>query len=82
MHAYRDTVAAAYSLQISRPRLDHYSGPVWVIQIEVTVSYSDDTFGNIQIEITVSYSDSTFGYIQLFPVSTTKVFANMKPKRK
>ena len=29
------------------PRLDHYSGPVWVIQIEITVSYSDSTFGYI-----------------------------------
>ena len=70
-HAYRDTIAAAYSLQILRPRLgrgyrsrlDHYSGPVWVIPIVVTVSYSDDTFRYIQIEITVSYSDSTYGYI-------------------
>ena len=44
-------------------RLDNYSGPVWVIPIVVTVSYSDDTFGYIQIEITVSYSDSTYGYI-------------------
>ena len=67
---------------VYRSRLDHYSGPVWVIQIEVTVSYSDDTFGYIQIDITVSYSDSTFGYIQLFPVSTSKVFADMKPKRR
>ena len=32
---------------------------------EITVSYSDSTFGYIQIEITVSYSDSTFGYIQI-----------------
>ena len=87
-HAYRDTVAATYSLQISRPRLgrrhrshlDHYSGPFWVIQIEVTVLYSDDTFGYIQIKITVSYSDSTFGYIQLFPVSASKVLVDMKPK--
>ena len=62
-HAYRDIVAASYSLHILRPRLDHYSGPVWVIPIVVTVSYSDDTFGYIQIEITVSYSDSTYGYI-------------------
>ena len=46
------------------------------------MSYSDDTFGYIQIEITVSYSDSTFGYIQLFPVSASKVFADMEPKRK
>ena len=50
--------------------------------MDVTVSYSDDTFGYIQIEITVSYSDSTFGYIQLFLVSASKVFADMKPKRK
>ena len=70
-HAYRDIVAPAYSLQISRPRLgqgyrsrlDHYSGPVWVIPIVVIVLYSDDTFGYIQIEITVSYSDSTYEYI-------------------
>ena len=80
-YAYRDTVAAAYSLQILRPRLGHYSDPVWVIPIVVTVSYSDDTFGYIQIEITVSYSDSTYGYIQLFPVSTSKVYTDMKPKR-
>ena len=50
------------------------------IQIEITVSYSDSTFGYIQIEITVSYSDSTFGYIQLFPVSASKVFAGMNIK--
>ena len=70
-HSFRDIVAAAYSLQILRPRLgqlyrshlDHYSGPVWVIPIVVIVSYSDDSFGYIQIEITVSYSDSTYGYI-------------------
>ena len=36
----------------------------------------------IQIEITVSYSDSTFRYIQLFLVSASKVFADMKHKRK
>ena len=48
----------------------------------VTVSYSDDTFGYIQIEITVSYSDSTYEYIQVFPVSASKVYADMKPKRK
>ena len=47
----------------------------------VTVSYSDDIFEYIQIEITVSYSDSTDGYIQLFPVSASKVYADMKPKR-
>ena len=41
-------------IQISRPRLGH---------IEITVLYSDSTFGYIQIEITVSYSDSTFEYI-------------------
>ena len=89
-HVYRDTVAAAYSLQILRPRLgrsyrsrlDHYSGPVWVIPIVVTVSYSDYTFGYIQIEITVSCSDSTYGYIQLFPVFASKVYTDMKPKRK
>ena len=52
------------------------------IQIEITVLYSDDTFEYIQIEITISYSDSTFGYIQLFPVSASKVFADMKQKRK
>ena len=73
-----------------------YRGPVWVIQIEVTISYSDDTFGYIQIEVTVlynddtfgyiqieiivSYSDSTFGYIQLFVVSASKVFADMNLK--
>ena len=61
---------------------DHCSSPVWVIPIVVTVSYSDDTFGYIQIVVTVSYSDSTFGYIQLFPVSASKVYADMKPKRK
>ena len=27
--------------------LDHYSSHVWVIQIEITVSYSDSTFGYI-----------------------------------
>ena len=46
-HVYRDTVIAAYSLQISRPRLDHYSDLVLVIQIEITVSYNDSTFGYI-----------------------------------
>ena len=54
-----------------RPRLDH---------IEITISYSDSTFGYVQIKITVSYSDSTFGYIQLFPVSVSKVFAGMNIK--
>ena len=48
------------------PRLDHYRGPVWVIQIEITVSYSD----------------STFGYIQFFPVSTSNFYAGMKHKSK
>ena len=61
---------------------DHYSGLVWVILIVVTVSYSDDTFRYIQIEIIVSYSDSTYGYIQLFHVSASKVYVDMKPKRK
>ena len=58
--------------------------PVWVTYYKayVTVSYSDNTFRYIQIEITFSYSDSTFGYIKLSPVSTSKVFADMKHKRK
>ena len=60
--------------------MDHYSGPVWVIPIEVTVSYSDDTFGYIQIKITVSYSDNNFRYIQLFPVSASKVYADINLK--
>ena len=29
-HAYRDTVAAVYSLQISRPRLGRNIDPVWI----------------------------------------------------
>ena len=41
-----------------------YRGPVWVIQIEITVLYSD----------------RTFGYIYLFLVSTSKVFTGMKYK--
>ena len=48
--------------------------PVWVDDI--------DPVWVIQIEITVSYSDSTFGYIHLFPVSTFKVYAGMKHKSK
>ena len=30
-HAYRDIVAAAYGLQILRPRLGQYIDPVWII---------------------------------------------------
>ena len=56
--------------------------PVWVIQIEITVLYSDSIFGYIQMEIAISYSDSTFGYIKFFPISTSKVFACTKHKSK
>ena len=80
--AYRDITAAAYKYR--------YQGPIWVDDIdpvwitiaprlghtEITVSYSDSTFGYIQIE----NSDSTFGYIQFSPVSTSMVFAGMNIK--
>ena len=49
-----------------------YRDPVWVDDI--------DPVWVIQIEITVSYGDSTFEYIQLIPISTSKVFLDMKHK--
>ena len=45
---------------------------------EITVSYSNSTFGYIQIE----NCDSTFKYIQFFPVSASEVLADMKHKKK
>ena len=51
-----------------------YRGPVWVDDI--------DPVWVIQIEIIVSYSDSTFRHIQLFLVFTSKVYAYMKHKSK
>ena len=59
-------------IQLLQHTIYKYRGPVWVDDI--------DPVWVIQIEITVSYSDSTFGYIQFFPVSTSKVFAGMKHK--
>ena len=46
----------------------------------ITCRKSIIKFWYIQIEITVSYSESTFGYIQLFPVSAAKVFVGMDIK--
>ena len=51
-------------IQLLQHTIYRYQDPVWVIHIEITILYSD----------------STFGYIQLFPVSTSKVFAGMKHK--
>ena len=59
-------------VQLLHHTIYKYRGPVCVDDI--------DPIWVIQIEIIVSYSDSTFGYIQLFPVSTFKVFAGMKHK--
>ena len=50
-HAYRDIVAAAYNLQISRLIWVDDIDPIWIIIVprlghtEITVSYSDSTFG-------------------------------------
>ena len=61
-------------IQLLQHTVYRYRGPIWVNDI--------DLVWVIQIEITVSYSDSTFRYIQFFPLSTYKVFASMKHKSK
>ena len=58
----RDTVATTY--KYSWPRLGHYRDPFGLYSI-------------VQIEITIVYSDSTLRYIQSFPLSTSLENAGM-----
>ena len=56
-------------IQLLQHTIYRYRGPIGVDDI--------DPVWVIQIEVTVSYNDSTFGYILFFSVSTSKVFAGM-----
>ena len=67
-------------IQLLQHTVYRYRGLVWVDDIDSVWIIIATPF--IQIEITVLYSDSTFGYIQVFLVSTSKVYAGMKHKRK